>query len=47
MIKTRKIARSSITGKFVSMQYALQNPDTTVVETIKVAIKVKKITSTH
>ena len=30
----KKIARSAITGKFVSLAYAKANPKTTVVETV-------------
>lgn len=32
--KPRKLARCSITGRFVSFAYAAANPDTTVIETI-------------
>lgn len=35
-MKTTKIARSAISGKFVTKKYAAQHPKTTVVETIKV-----------
>jgi len=35
MKKPRKVARSSITGRFVSLAYAAANPDTTIVQTIK------------
>lgn len=35
MKKPRRIARSSITGRFVSLAYAAANPDTTVVQTIR------------
>lgn len=34
--KTYKQAVSSVTGKFVSKQYALENPDTTYFKTVKV-----------
>lgn len=33
--KTRKAARSAITGRFVKKSYAKKHPKTTVVETIK------------
>lgn len=33
-MKTKKVARSSITGKFVSIKYANDNPNTTIIETI-------------
>jgi hypothetical protein len=34
--KSFKRARSSITGQFVSMEYALAHPETTVIETVKI-----------
>lgn len=34
--KTTRIARSAKTGKFVPRDYAEKNPDTTVVEKVKV-----------
>ena len=36
MAKTSERGRSAITGQFVSMNYAANNPDTTVVEKVKV-----------
>ena len=36
MAKTTQIARSAVTGRFTTMQYATRHPKTTVVETIKV-----------
>lgn len=33
--KTRKVARSAVTGRFVKKSTARANPRTTVVETIK------------
>jgi hypothetical protein len=33
--KTYLRARSAITGKFVSLEYARQHPDTTIVERVK------------
>lgn len=35
MKKTFKRARSSITGKFVSLWYAIRHPRTTTVETVE------------
>lgn len=35
MKKPRKVARSSITGRFVSMAFAAENPNTTIVQTIR------------
>lgn len=35
MAKTRKIARSAKTGKFVTINYAKKHPNTTVVEKVK------------
>lgn len=34
---SKKVHRDAVTGKFVSEQYAKDNPDTTVSETIKVS----------
>lgn len=39
--KTRKAARSAITGEFITMKKAKKNPRTTVVETIKTPKKRK------
>ena len=36
MAKTIKIGRSAETGKFVSISYAQQHPNTTVIERVKV-----------
>lgn len=36
MAKTSERSRSAITGQFVSMNYAANNPGTTVVEKVKV-----------
>ena len=35
MAKTRKVARSAKTGKFVKVDYAKKHPSTTVIETVK------------
>lgn len=35
MAKARKVGRSAITGRFVSLKVARSRPRTTVVETIK------------
>lgn len=35
MAKTKKIARSAKTGRFVTKTYAKRHPNTTVVETVK------------
>ena len=36
MQKTRKIGRNAISGQIVSLKYVETNPDTTVIETVKV-----------
>ena len=36
MAKTTERGRSAITGQFVAMSYAANNPDTTVVDKVKV-----------
>ena len=42
MAKTRKAARSAVTGRFVKKSYAKRYPKTTVVETVKIGKPKKK-----
>lgn len=32
---TKKVARSAITGRFITKKKALQNPRTTIIQTVK------------